>query len=104
MIKHIESEQEFEEFIKEGNVVIDLFATWCGPCRMMTPVLEDIDNEYEGKLKIGKVDVDALGEIAAQYMVSSIPTLLFIKDGELKHTQVGFMPQKSLKHLIDNNF
>lgn len=104
MIKHIESEKEFEEFIKEGNVIIDFFATWCGPCRMMTPVLEDIDTEYEGKLNIGKVDVDALGKIAAQYMVSSIPTLLFIKDGELKHTQVGFMPQKSLKHLIDSNF
>lgn len=104
MIKHIQNEQEFKEFISKGNVIIDFFATWCGPCRMMTPVLEDIDNEYQGSINIGKVDVDELGEIAAQYNVASIPTLLFIKDGELQHTQVGFIPQKSLKNIIDKNF
>ena len=72
MIKHIESEREFEEFIKEGNVIIDFFATWCGPCRMMTPVLEDIDTEYEGKLNIGKVDVDALAEKVADKIADKI--------------------------------
>ncbi len=104
MITHINTAEEFKDFIKDGLVIIDFFATWCGPCRMLTPVLEDIDQEYEGKLKIGKIDVDSLSDIAQMYNVFSIPTLLFIKNGELKATQVGYIPQKSLKRLIDKNF
>ena len=72
MITHINTAEEFKDFIKDGLVIIDFFATWCGPCRMLTPVLEDIDQEYEGKLKIGKIDVDSLSDIAQMYNVFSM--------------------------------
>ncbi len=102
MITHIKTKQEFQDFIKEGSVVVDFFATWCGPCRMLAPVLEDIDEEYKGTIKIAKVDVDELSEIAEEYMVQSIPTLLFLKDGVLKEKQIGFVPANSIVKMIES--
>ena len=74
MIKHIESEQEFNELIKEGLVLIDFFATWCGPCKMLSPVIEQVERE-KPELKVIKVDVDELPMIAAKYGIQAIPTL-----------------------------
>lgn len=99
MVTHIKSVEEFKEFIKNDKVVIDLFATWCGPCRMMTPVLEQLDKEHN-ELHIGKVDVDELSDIAALFNVSSIPTLLLISKGEVKYKQVGYMPYSNLDRLV----
>lgn len=101
MITHIKNKNEFDQFISEGVVLIDFYATWCGPCRMMAPVLEDIDEEMNGQIKIGKLDVDEVGDVAGQYMISSIPTLMFFKDGKHVGTQVGYIPNKSLKKLIE---
>lgn len=103
MIKHIETVEEFEEFIKEGKVIIDFYANWCGPCKMLAPVLENLDQEVND-LKIGKINVDDLEELAERYAVFSIPTLILIKDGQELKKQVGFMPKDSLKHLIEKTF
>ncbi len=104
MIKHINSVEEFNNEIKEGNVLVDFYADWCGPCRMLAPVLEEIDESNKDNIKILKVDVDEVRELAMKYDVASIPTLLLIKNGEVKATQMGFIPQKSLQRAIDKNF
>lgn len=105
MIKHLTSKEEFESFISENKkVIVDFYATWCGPCRMMAPVLEDIDEEFNNEINIVKIDVDEVGELASEFMVSSIPTLLFIKDKEVIATQVGYIPAKSLKKAIEKYF
>ena len=102
-MKMITSVQEFDEVIQSGTVLVDFFATWCGPCKMLTPVLEELAEEMEGKATIVKVDVDELGDIAARYRIMSIPTLFVFKDGELKEKVVGFQPKPALVKLIERN-
>lgn len=99
MIVHIENEKDFEKIIANGKVVVDFYATWCGPCRMLSPVLESIANQKE-ELVIAKLDVDQVSQVASRYSIASIPTLLFFKDGTLVHEQVGFLPEKQLMHTI----
>lgn len=82
-------------------VVVDFFATWCGPCKMMAPVLEKAAEEYEGKVRIGKLDVDENGELAAKYGVMSIPTLIFFKNGQVTKKMVGLQSGNDLKAAID---
>jgi thioredoxin 1 len=96
----------FESEIAASQVpmVVDFWATWCGPCKMIAPILEEIAVEYEGKLKIGKVDVDANQEVATKYQIRSIPTLLVFKGGKVVDQIVGAVPKKNLieklsKHL-----
>jgi thioredoxin 1 len=74
---------------KEGVALVDFWAEWCGPCRMVGPIVEEIANEYEGRALVGKVDVDSNPEISHKYGIRSIPTLLFIKNGEVVDKQVG---------------
>lgn len=79
-----------EAALKEGNVaVVDFWAEWCGPCRMITPIIEEMATEYDGRVTVGKVNVDHNPEISMKYGVRSIPTVLFIKDGEVVDKQVG---------------
>lgn len=77
-------------------VLIDFWATWCGPCRMIAPIVEELANEYEGKLKVGKLDVDENQETSIKFGVRSIPTLLIFKDGQLKDTIIGAMPKVNI--------
>ena len=100
MIKDV---NEFDTVIQNGSVLVDFFATWCGPCKMLTPVLEQLAEEYQGKVEIVKVDVDELGDIAARYGIMSIPTLFMFKDGELKEKVVGFQPKPALAKMIERN-
>jgi len=79
----------------EGKVLVDFFATWCGPCRMISPILDEISNEVEN-LKIIKVDVDYREDIAKAYGIMSIPTLILFKDGEIIKKQLGFVPKEVL--------
>jgi len=82
-------------------VLVDFWATWCGPCRMIGPIVEELAGEYEGTLKVGKLNVDENQDIAAEYGVMSIPTLILFKDGQPVDRRVGFAPKKELKAWID---
>jgi len=77
-------------------VLIDFYADWCGPCKMMGPVVEELAKEYEGKVKVGKVNVDEQPELAQKYGVMSIPYFAFIKNGELVHDEMGAVPKDRL--------
>lgn len=81
-------------------VLVDFWATWCGPCRMIAPIVEEIADEYDGKIKVGKVDVDENEDLAMEYGVMSIPTLMVFKNGELVQTQVGFCTKEQLLSML----
>ena len=100
MLKHINSVEEFDNSIKEGLVLVDFFATWCGPCRMLTPVLEEISEE-NANLTILKIDVDEVGQLAARYGIQSIPTLMLFKDGNRVETRVGYQNKNQLVAFIN---
>lgn len=94
MIKYLKEENFLEE-IKSGLVLVDFYADWCGPCRMVGPIIEEISNEVEN-LKVIKVNVDEREDIAKMYGIMSIPTLILFKDGEMDKKQVGFVPKEVL--------
>ena len=100
MLKHINSVQEFEEEVKEGLVLVDFFATWCGPCKMLSPLLEQLA-EGKPELKILKIDVDEVGPLAARYGIQAIPTLMLFKDGERKDTKLGYQNKNQLLAFIN---
>lgn len=95
---HIENVEQFKEITKTGTVLVDFFATWCGPCRMLAPVLEEL--EEETNVTIVKVDVDEIGELAREFGIMSIPTLILFKDGAAVKKVVGFQDKQSLKKFI----
>lgn len=96
MVKNI-SQNELEQEIASGITVVDFYANWCGPCKMLSPVMEEISGEMEGKIKFLKMDVDQNEEAAAKYRIVSIPALLIFKDGEKQEMLVGFQPKDALK-------
>lgn len=81
-------------------VLIDFWATWCGPCKMLAPVIEELANEYEGKVKVCKVNVDDEPELASEYKIMSIPTVVLVKDGKVAETSIGFVPKTQLEKMI----
>ncbi|WP_114353314.1 thioredoxin [Saliterribacillus persicus] len=97
------NDQTFTDETKEGLVLTDFWAAWCGPCKMIAPVLEEIDGEMSDKVKIVKLDVDENQETAGKYGVMSIPTLLLFKDGEVVDQVVGFQPKEALEELISKH-
>lgn len=98
MLLHLENE-DFNEEVKEGVVLVDFFATWCGPCKMLGPVLEEIAKE-QTDLKIVKVDVDQHESLAQQFGIMSVPTLVLYKDGRPVKQMSGFMPKAALLEWI----
>ena len=93
----------FEEVIKSDKlVIIDFWATWCGPCRALAPIMDELSNEYEGKVVIGKCDTDENNDIAMQFGVRNIPMLVFLKNGEVVETLVGLQRKNDLVKLIDS--
>ncbi len=82
-------------------VLVDFWAEWCGPCRMLTPIVEELAREYGGRIKIGKLNVDASPLTASRYSVSNIPTILFVKNGSVVDQHVGLLAKKALQAKID---
>ncbi|MCT6924520.1 thioredoxin [Metasolibacillus sp.] len=97
------TDQNFSQEIANGVVLVDFWATWCGPCKMIAPVLEELDAEIGNNVKIVKVDVDNNQATAAEYQIMSIPSLLLFVDGELKAKTAGFQPKEALIDFIDSN-
>ena len=87
---------EAEVINSDLPVLIDFWAVWCGPCKMVAPIVEELATEYDGKAKIGKLDVDSNQQTSIKYGVRSIPTLLLFKDGELKDTIIGAVPKTNI--------
>lgn len=104
MIKEI-MDNNFEEEVVSSNeaVLVDFWAPWCGPCKMLGPVLEDLDKDYNGKVKFVKINVDNNPVVSQKFRVSSIPTVMVFKNGSTVDTMVGFRPKAAVKELIDKH-
>jgi thioredoxin 1 len=97
------TDQNFSNETNSGLVLADFWAPWCGPCKMIAPVLEELDSEMGDKVKIVKVDVDENQETAGKYGVMSIPTLVVLKDGEVVDKVIGFQPKEALAELLNKH-
>ncbi|MGD8395553.1 MAG: thioredoxin [Candidatus Eiseniibacteriota bacterium] len=100
------TDTNFENDVLQSNapVLIDFWAEWCGPCKMISPIVEEVASEYTGRVKVGKVNVDHSPQVASKYGIRSIPTLLLFKDGEEKHRLVGAVPnvKAEISKMVDS--
>ena len=92
---------EFQKTIEKGVVLVDFFATWCGPCKMLAPILENAEKEVEGKAKICKIDVDEAGDIAQSFGIMSVPTMIVFKDGKEVERMIGLRQQHQILEAIN---
>lgn len=99
MLVHLKSKQEFESLIKNGVVLVDFFATWCGPCKMLTPELEKLADK-DPSVTVVKVDVDELSELAAEFGITSVPTMILFKNGENIFRTSGYRPLNGLEEIV----
>ncbi len=102
MASYIElTEQNFDEIIKEGVVMVDFWAPWCGPCRMIAPVIDSLATQYEGKAKVCKVNTDEQQELATKFGIRSIPTVFFYKNGEKVDEMIGAATEQEFKDKLN---
>lgn len=96
----INSQQEFDSYIKEGTTFVDFYADWCGPCKSMQPILKEVYSKFDGKIKFGEVDTEAHPEIAQRYNVTSLPRYIIFSRGEIIQQINGAMPKANLEGRI----
>ena len=96
------TKDNFEKEVMHSDkpVLIDFWAAWCGPCRMLAPVIAEIAKQYDGKVKVGKVNVDEQPELASAFQVASIPTVIVMKNGKVSNVSVGFRPKEQIEALL----
>ena len=106
MSTHHFTDLNFKKEVLEAGlpVLVDFWAAWCGPCKKIAPLIDELAKEYVGKMKIGKVDVDTNSKIATEYGVMSIPTIIFFKNGKIMNQLVGLVSKLDLKRKIEENF
>lgn len=102
MAEMIITQENFEKEVLQSDipVLVDFWATWCGPCKMLAPIIAEIAEEYAGKVKVGKVDVDQEGQLAMQFGIASIPTVLVFKNGQIVNKAVGYRPKEQIVELL----
>lgn len=93
--------QSFDQAVSSGVTLVDFWAEWCGPCRMIAPMVDEIAGEYQGRARVAKVNIDNEQDLAARFRVNSIPTLLVIKDGQEKGRLVGVQPKSKIAAALD---
>lgn len=103
MVQQVNAQELKEIFAKNKYVVVDFFATWCGPCRMLSPVMEGVSEKFEGKVTFVKVDIDENESLAVQYGISSIPNVFFFENGMPKASSLGFVPAEQMLAFVQQN-
>lgn len=103
MAEIILNKHNFKEKVLDADktVLVDFFATWCGPCRMVAPIVEEIADEYKDSMLVGKINIDEEPELASQFSVASIPTLMVFKNGKVVSTEVGYRGKKEIEKMIE---
>jgi len=104
LIKHVSDASFDDDVMKSGKpVLVDYWAEWCGPCKMIAPILDEVAKAYDGKLQIAKMNVDENRDVPAKYGIRGIPTLMLFKDGQLAATKVGALSKSQLTAFLDGN-
>lgn len=99
----VSTKEEFEKLISQEKIVVaDFFATWCGPCRMLSPIIEQLSEDFSGKVKVVKIDIDKENELASMYNIQSVPTVIIFKNGEIHSLEVGLKSINDYKNIIDS--
>lgn len=98
------TEKDFDNEVKEGVVLVDFSASWCGPCKMLAPVLEELSGDVASQAKIFKVDIDDSAQLASDFKIASVPTMIVFKDGTPVDKMIGFNPKEAVKEMLEKHF